>query len=149
MPQPNPIHLPGEIVEHRYFDNGENLAVVSYSKFLEQHGTGPPTTVTRGDSFKTVDGLLYNPIYATGANPILLAVCETCRHPELGRLVFRSRPTHGLCSLPNARQCHRCGTTTCPLHRKVRNGKALCLRCSRRHRLWMLIKPLFFRRVES
>lgn len=149
MAQPPHGNLPGEFIEHRYFDNGETIATVTYSKVMEQRGTGLPSTVTRGDSFRTVDGILFNPIYATGQTPLLLAVCHVCRHPPLGIFLFRKKPTHGICTLQNARQCHDCGTTCCPAHRVNRQGKAFCLRCARRRRIWKLIKPLFFKRVDE
>lgn len=149
MPQPPPFaNFPGEIIEHRAFDNGDVISVVSYSKVMETRD-GVQSIVTRADSILTVDGLLYNHTYATKQDPLLLAVCHRCRHPRVGPFLFREKPSHGLCTLPNARQCQSCGITVCPRHSETRQGKALCCSCAKRRRLWKLIKPLFFRRVEE
>ena len=103
------------------------------------------------DSIATVDGLQWNPLMAMRPNdPIFLAVCEFCRHPEV-RFLRREAPTSGLVTLQNAVQCvGGCGMITCPRHRRVGSDrKPRCLRCARRHSIWRFFKPLFFKRVEE
>lgn len=147
MPQPPFANFPGEVVEHHVVDSGETLQVTSYSKLMEQLANGQLAVVSRSESFRTVDGVVYSSLYATRQDPILLAVCHTCRNPEVGLLFHREKATHGLCTLSNARECHSCGITVCPLHRETRQNRAFCQRCARRQRLWRMIRPLFFRRV--
>jgi len=140
---------PQQVLTVVYDVYGEPILTIGLHEYAVQANN---TTTLRkiAQNITTVDGLAWNPMMALRPHdPIQLAVCEFCRHPEV-RFLYRESPTHGLVTLPNARQCvGGCGIT-CPRHRELgADRRPRCLRCARRYRLWRFFRPLFFRRVDA
>ena len=86
---------------------------------------------------KTRDLLVSNP-------PVYITCCDLCRRPPW-RLFSAERRTHGLLTLENAEQCHRCGKVLCPRHRVEFGSVIRCVSCARWRRLWNAFLFLFAR----
>lgn len=103
-----------------------------------------------GTNIQLVDGLIWNPTMLNRNPPLLLGVCEVCRHPPFS--FFNSQvPTHGLCSLNNSRRCWNCGQFCCPAHakRSSLDRHWRCVRCAEGHLVWRLLNWIFYTRQEG
>jgi hypothetical protein len=95
-------------------------------------------------SIVLVDDTTWNLLQALRANdPILLAVCRTCRRGVTARKHYEP-PTHGLLQAANARRCEGdCAETCCPRHSRLcSDGKVRCLVCARRYNRWAWVRGL-------
>lgn len=97
------------------------------------------------------DGTTWNPAMAMRANdPVLLAVCPTCRRGVHGW--FHSEPpTHGILAAANATpRCYDCGETCCPHHRRLcRDNHSRCVACARRAAWRLFWRDVFFTQSEG
>lgn len=97
----------------------------------------------RNASLALVDGMLWHPGMTMDNLPIMLGVCEFCRHPPKG--LFAASPKHGLCSQLNGMLCASCGFFTCPNHRKEgHDGRWRCRPCAKAEKRRRLGERVFF-----
>jgi hypothetical protein len=97
-------------------------------------------------SILTVDGMQWNPGMQNARPPIYIGICQQCR--DRTSTLSRSK-SHGIVTLPRAKLCVRCGTLSCPSHRKLgRDQRWRCLKHHRQHLLSRLVRPLFFKRKD-
>ncbi len=146
-----PGNTPGmnRFVQSDFYDaDGQLVLTIGMSEFTVLAPDGTISEYKRGSSIQLVDGLAWNPSMTSQAKPILLTSCSTCRSPPIS-LFRRERATHGLLSVGNAHVCVDCGQVTCPRHGRAIRGNWRCLRCSRLHRSWRAVRPIFFAREED
>jgi len=125
---------------------GNLILEVRQEEYMVLQPNSPPTLFTRYQNIQLVCGTIWNPSMLQAKPPILLGVCEICRHPPV-RLFGREPPRHGLTALYRLKLC-TCGVTCCPRHRREHDGRWLCPSCASRRRVVRLLTPIFFRQEE-
>lgn len=96
------------------------------------------------ESIALIDGFMWNAAMLH-SNPVVpITCCDLCRKPPW-RLFRTEQRTHGLLTVENADECHRCGKTLCARHRVEFGPVIRCVPCARWRRLWNLILFLFTR----
>lgn len=126
-------------------EHGNPLSEAIYE---EQIVTGPDnslTTLKRATNQPLITGEMFNPAMATGQDPVLLpALCAFCRAPH-------GASTRPMTNAKHLHLCRRCGTPCCPRHavqsRYDRHWR--CRSCNRNHRAKLLLRSIFFQRVDQ
>lgn len=126
---------------------GNLILEVRQEEYIVLGPNSPPALHTRHQNIQLVCGTTWNPSMLQSKPPVFIGVCHMCRHPPVS-LLGREQPSHGLVAMYRARLCADCGILCCPRHRRERDGKWRCLRCSARHGRVGLIRAIFFRREE-
>lgn len=133
----------------------QEIITVGSEEYSVTNPDGSISIQKKYTSIVLVDDTTWSPQQGLRANdPVLLAVCRTCRrgitdkkHHELS--------THGLLQAANARRCEGdCAETCCPRHRQLcSDGKVRCLACARRYKRWAwahdLLRALFWEELAE
>jgi len=147
---PNRHNMTGanQSVETELLDHEGNVILeIVAREYMVHEPDGSITTKRLNQSIELMCGLQWHPGLASGADGLLIGVCELCRHPRY-RFPFRDAPRHGLVSLAKAHQCIGCGLLLCPRHQKMgADGQVRCPTCGRRHTLKRGVLRIFFKEV--
>lgn len=129
--------------------NGEPVLTIALEEGTTVDPSGNVQEFKRNTNSQLVCGTMWNPGMLAGNAPILLGVCERCRHPPYS-FFDPEQPTHGLCSQANGMLCPDCGAFTCPRHRRLGDdGQWRCLFCLDQQPLSGLLKSIFFKREDT
>ena len=142
IPSSNAIHTITDL-------QGEVVVEVRQNEYVVIDSDGSVTSYTHNRSIQLVDGSAWDPSMLRARPAIFVGVCEICRNRDLS-LFRRRRKTHGLVAMSRARICATCGALCCPGHRRLCSDNLWrCRRCSRRHGIKNILRPLFFERIED
>ncbi|MBU0717632.1 MAG: hypothetical protein KJ749_05225 [Planctomycetes bacterium] len=128
-------------------EDGTPVLVIGSRKFTVIDPRGDVSEYSRDSSIRLPDGFMWSPLMLKWANPVTLTTCSICRKPPF-TLFRRERPSTGLVTVRNARNCARCGATVCGAHRRWTEEGWLCISCAKKWTLINLVRPIFFREEE-
>lgn len=121
---------------------GRVILKITQKEYLVRDSKGSFTSYSEYNNIILEDGVAWNPAMLSQKPPVHIAVCDVCRK--------RRRPkTYGLVTVAGGKICV-CGRLCCPKHRRqsLDDRKWRCPSCHRRHRMKILMTPVFFRRQE-
>ncbi len=137
-----------EVRETTFCDEaGQPFLVLSSNKATFIGPNNELSEYSHHTSIRLACGTMWFPYMLFGKPPILVTTCAVCRNPPV-RLFRRERATHGLLTIRHARNCVRCGRTTCPRHGRRCEDGWRCVGCAERAKLAGLIAPILFRRAN-
>jgi len=126
---------------------GDVVVEIGRRQYTVRNSQGGMVHRQINQSMQTVDGMQWNPTMQNTKPPIYVGICQQCRE---GTSILNQSKSHGIVTLPRAKLCVKCGTLSCPAHRKL--GRDQRWRCLKHHRLhllnWLMLRPLFFERKD-
>jgi hypothetical protein len=131
--------------------DGQPLITIDSTEYSVLQPDGTVSVQSNRTLIVLVDGTTWNPAMAAREkDPVLLAVCATCRR-GVHDWFHEEPPTHGLLAASNATpRCYDCGEICCPRHRKrCRDGEFRCRACARRAWWWLFLYYVFFAKSEE
>ena len=131
--------------------DGQPLITIDSTEYSVLQPDGTVSVQSNRTLIVLVDGTTWNPAMAARQkDPVLLAICATCRRGVRGWL-HAEAPTHGILAASNATpRCYDCGETCCPRHRRrCRDGQFRCPACARRAHRRLFLRSVFFVKSEE